>query len=106
MKYLLILIIKFYKKAISPFLKPSCRFYPTCSSYSMEAIEKHGAIKGFYLSIKRILRCQPLSKGGYDPVPECNDNTHKHDENSQLFSIYENSRSFENNILYNPKRNK
>jgi len=69
MKYPLILLIKFYKKAISPFLRPSCRFYPTCSTYSLEAIEKHGALKGSYYSIKRILRCQPFSKGGYDPVP-------------------------------------
>lgn len=70
MKKLLILPIRFYQKVISPLKPPSCRFYPTCSNYGIEAIEKHGALKGGYLTIRRILRCQPLCKGGYDPVPE------------------------------------
>ena len=70
MKYLFIILIKFYKKFISPILPSSCRFYPTCSSYSLEAIEKYGAIKGGWLAIKRISKCHPFHKGGFDPVPE------------------------------------
>lgn len=70
MKQLLIILIKFYKLAISPLFPPSCRFYPTCSQYAIEALEKHGAFKGTFLAIKRVLRCNPFSKGGYDPVPE------------------------------------
>ncbi len=70
MKKLFILPIRFYQKVISPLKPPSCRFYPTCSNYGIEAIEKHGGIKGGYLTINRILRCQPFCKGGYDPVPE------------------------------------
>ncbi len=67
----LILFIKFYKKFLSP-LKGSatCKYYPTCSSYAIEALEVHGVIKGSLLAIWRILRCNPFSKGGYDPVPE------------------------------------
>jgi len=70
MKKILVGLIKFYRKYISPFKPPSCRFTPTCSAYAIEAIEKHGVLKGLYLSLRRILRCNPLSKGGYDPVPE------------------------------------
>ena len=70
MKKVLIAIIKFYQKNISP-RKISCsRFTPTCSAYAIEAIQKRGAIVGTALSIWRILRCNPLCKGGYDPVPE------------------------------------
>ncbi len=66
----LIGIIKFYKKYLSPLKKNSmCRFTPTCSQYAIEAIEKYGPIKGVFLAVKRILRCNPFSKGGYDPVP-------------------------------------
>jgi putative membrane protein insertion efficiency factor len=68
-KYLFILIIKFYKVAISPILPPSCKHHPTCSDYAVEAIEKYGIFKGSYLSILRILKCNPFFKGGYDPVP-------------------------------------
>jgi len=67
---LFILLIKFYQKYISPIKRPCCRFTPTCSMYALEAFERYGALKGLYLSIKRILRCNPFSKGGYDPVPE------------------------------------
>ena len=70
MKKLFILPIRFYQKVISPLKPPSCRFYPTCSNYGIEDIEKHGVLKGGYLTINRILRCQPFCKGGYDPVPE------------------------------------
>ncbi len=70
MKSLLILIVKFYRKCISPYKAPCCRFYPTCSQYALEALEKYGAIKGGYLAVRRILRCHPFSKkSGYDPVP-------------------------------------
>lgn len=69
MRKFLIFLIKIYRKYISPLKPPSCRFYPTCSMYAIEAIEKYGAFKGSYLAIKRILRCHPLNKGGYDPVP-------------------------------------
>jgi len=68
MKKILILLIKFYKKYISPLKGPSCKFYPTCSEYALEAISKYGALKGGFLAIKRILKCHPFNKGGYDPV--------------------------------------
>lgn len=70
MKKLFILFIRIYQKIISPLTPPSCRFYPTCSSYGLEAIEKFGAWKGAYLTIKRILKCHPFHPGGIDPVPE------------------------------------
>lgn len=62
-------IIKVYQKHISPHKIPCCRFTPSCSAYAVEAIRVHGAFKGVFLAIKRILRCNPLCKGGYDPVP-------------------------------------
>lgn len=62
-------IICFYQKAISPLFPPTCRFYPTCSQYAFEAISVHGALKGSYLAIRRILKCHPFHKGGIDPVP-------------------------------------
>lgn len=70
MAKLAILIIRFYQKYISKYilLGRNCRFYPTCSSYSIQAYEKHGFIKGTFMTIYRILRCNPFSKGGYDPV--------------------------------------
>ena len=66
---ILAFMIVFYKRAISPHFLPVCRFYPSCSTYALESIKKHGAIKGLFLSIKRILKCHPFHKGGYDPVP-------------------------------------
>jgi len=66
---LFIFIIKLYRKYISPLKKPCCRFIPTCSEYALQAFSKYGVIKGFYLSVKRILRCHPFNKGGFDPVP-------------------------------------
>ncbi len=70
MKRLCMLIIRFYQKAVSPTLGTGkCRFIPTCSEYALEALEKYGFWKGSYLAIKRLLRCHPLCKGGYDPVP-------------------------------------
>ncbi len=65
-----ITLVKLYKIIISPILRPSCRFYPTCSTYSIEALKKHGFIKGGILSVKRIVSCNPMHRGGYDPVPE------------------------------------
>ena len=62
-------MIRFYQGAISPYTPAACRFTPTCSAYAKEAIEKYGARKGGYLAMRRILRCHPLHKGGYDPVP-------------------------------------
>ncbi|MFS0574520.1 membrane protein insertion efficiency factor YidD [Sporosarcina sp. 179-K 3D1 HS] len=70
MKKMLILSIKIYQKAISPLTPPSCRFYPTCSHYGIEAIDKHGAFKGGWLAIKRISKCHPFHEGGFDPVPD------------------------------------
>ncbi|MCX7909833.1 MAG: membrane protein insertion efficiency factor YidD [Ignavibacteria bacterium] len=69
MKYILIFLVKVYQYMISPLFPPSCRFYPTCSNYSIEALKKYGAIKGLWLSVRRIIRCNPLHPGGYDPVP-------------------------------------
>ena len=69
MKKLLLAAIRFYRKRISPNRPPCCRFIPTCSQYAMEAIEKYGALKGGWLAFRRILRCNPFHKGGYDPVP-------------------------------------
>jgi len=68
MKFLVLSFLQLYKTAISPFLPPSCRFTPTCSEYTKQAVEKYGAIRGTWLGVKRILRCQPFCKGGYDPV--------------------------------------
>lgn len=62
-------LIRFYQRAVSPYLPPSCRYYPTCSEYALLAVRKHGVIKGGWLGVKRVLRCQPLFAGGYDPVP-------------------------------------
>lgn len=70
MKKVLLSLIRFYRKHISPLFPPMCRYYPTCSVYAVEAIEKHGAFKGSLLALLRILRCNPLFPGGYDPVPE------------------------------------
>ena len=70
MRKILILLIRFYQKFISPMFPAKCRFYPTCSQYTLEAIKEHGAIKGTYLGIRRILKCHPFHEGGYDPVPK------------------------------------
>lgn len=68
MKNLVIFLINFYQKIISPLFEKKCKFYPTCSEYMKQAIEKYGVIKGVFKGIKRILRCNPFSKGGYDPL--------------------------------------
>ncbi|KHE72688.1 membrane protein insertion efficiency factor YidD [Halobacillus sp. BBL2006] len=70
MKYIMITLIQFYRKGISPFFPPSCRFQPTCSEYGLEAFRRFGFFKGVYLTVKRISKCHPFHKGGFDPVPE------------------------------------
>ncbi|MCM3787030.1 membrane protein insertion efficiency factor YidD [Domibacillus sp. 8LH] len=70
MKKLFLFLIRFYQKGISPLKPPSCRFYPTCSHYGYEAVQKHGALKGGLLAVIRILKCHPFHPGGVDYVPE------------------------------------
>lgn len=70
MKYIAIWLVRFYQKFISPLKPPCCRFQPTCSSYAIEAFKEWGLIIGLLLTVWRILRCQPFSRGGYDPVPK------------------------------------
>ena len=70
MKKLIINLIRFYQRKISPLFGPRCRYYPTCSHYAVEAVERFGAFKGSILTVLRLLRCNPLFPGGYDPVPE------------------------------------
>jgi len=65
----ILLLVRFYQMFISPALPPHCAHTPTCSQYMMEAVQKHGAGRGVWLGVKRLLRCHPFSKGGYDPVP-------------------------------------
>jgi len=70
MKFLMIKLVQGYQLLISPLLGSNCRYLPTCSAYTIEAMEKHGAFRGIWLGIKRVGRCHPLHEGGYDPVPE------------------------------------
>jgi uncharacterized protein len=76
-KKLVIALIRFYQIFISPLKPPTCRFYPTCSQYGLEAVKRFGAIKGGWLTIKRILKCHPFHPGGFDPVPEKRENSRK-----------------------------
>ena len=69
MKKAMLAAIRFYQRKISPGLPARCRYIPTCSEYALEAVEKYGAVKGGWLAVKRISRCHPFHKGGYDPVP-------------------------------------
>lgn len=71
LKKIALFLIKFYQRYISIFLGKNCRFYPTCSAYTYEAIETYGFIKGVYLGMRRIVKCHPFNPGGYDPVPKC-----------------------------------
>jgi putative membrane protein insertion efficiency factor len=75
MKFLVLLLIKFYQTVISPVLPPLCRFTPSCSAYAYEAIELNGLFKGSFLAFKRIIRCHPFCEGGIDPVPLINNNS-------------------------------
>ncbi len=70
MKRLLIMLVRGYQLLISPVLGSNCRYMPTCSAYTIEAMEKHGAFKGVWMGIKRVGRCHPFHEGGYDPVPD------------------------------------
>lgn len=70
LKFLFLSIIQFYRKVISPLKPPTCRFYPTCSQYGLEAIQRFGAIRGGWLTLKRISKCHPFHPGGIDYVPE------------------------------------
>jgi uncharacterized protein len=69
MRTVLILLIRSYQVALSPLLPPACRYYPSCSAYAIEAVERHGAGRGTWLAIRRIARCNPFRPGGFDPVP-------------------------------------
>ena len=75
MKAVLLAMIRFYRSAVSPHTPSSCKYIPTCSQYGLEAIERFGAFKGGFLTLWRILRCNPWSRGGYDPVPEKKEKT-------------------------------
>ncbi|NVO21897.1 membrane protein insertion efficiency factor YidD [Donghicola mangrovi] len=74
--HIVALPVRAYRLVLSPWIGTSCRFQPTCSAYSLEALEKHGAIKGTYLTIHRIIRCNPWGGSGYDPVPPCGHDHH------------------------------
>jgi hypothetical protein len=73
MRQILIALIKLYRYAISPYLAPSCRYTPTCSSYAIEAVQRFGVFRGGWMAIRRISRCHPWHEAGYDPVPDNND---------------------------------
>jgi putative membrane protein insertion efficiency factor len=83
MKRLLIGLIRLYKITLSPLLGNRCRFYPSCSDYAREAIDRFGALKGGYLAIRRLARCHPLCEGGLDPVPELHDDGNSADTDCQ-----------------------
>ena len=80
MKKIMLAAIRFYQRHISPLFPPMCRYYPTCSQYAIDAIKIHGAFRGFFLALFRILRCNILFPGGYDPVPP---KKHKHSEDKK-----------------------
>jgi hypothetical protein len=70
MKWLLRGLLRAYKQLVSPILPPACRYVPTCSEYALEAVERHGVVRGGVQAVGRLLRCHPLARGGYDPVPQ------------------------------------
>ncbi|HEX9269135.1 MAG TPA: membrane protein insertion efficiency factor YidD [Candidatus Limnocylindria bacterium] len=70
MKALVLAALRFYKGSLSPLLPPACRYTPTCSEYAIEAVERFGALRGSLMAIRRLLACNPFSRGGYDPVPQ------------------------------------
>ena len=81
MKRAMLASLRFYKRRISPLLPPACKYTPTCSEYAMQAVERYGAAYGGYQAARRLLRCHPFAKGGYDPVPERVDTIIRKDEN-------------------------
>ncbi len=81
MKRVILWLIRFYRRNISPHKRACCRFFPSCSQYALTAVERYGAFKGSCLAAKRILRCHPFCRGGYDPVPELPDAYIRRDEN-------------------------
>jgi putative membrane protein insertion efficiency factor len=76
---LILLLIKTYRLVLSPLLPPQCRFTPSCSEYALQAVEYHGALRGLYLSVRRVLKCHPFHAGGHDPVPEYPQTGETHD---------------------------
>jgi putative membrane protein insertion efficiency factor len=69
---LVLVLLSGYKRFVSPFLPPACRFQPTCSEYAAQAVERHGVARGLWLGVRRLARCHPFSRGGFDPVPAVN----------------------------------
>lgn len=69
MKQIAIALVRIYQHTLGPYLGGACRFHPSCSNYAIEAIEEHGAVRGFWMAIRRVGRCHPFSQGGFDPVP-------------------------------------
>lgn len=86
LRYLLVVPVKLYQVMISPLLPPSCRYYPSCSAYAIEALERHGALRGGWLTLCRLARCHPWGGSGLDPVPEIgidrNKSIHGHDQDA------------------------
>ena len=81
MKRILLFMIRFYRRKISPYTPPACRYIPTCSEYAQTAVERFGAVQGGQMALRRVLRCHPLAKGGYDPVPQKISTIIRRDEN-------------------------
>jgi uncharacterized protein len=79
MARVLLMLIAFYRKAISPFTPPSCRFMPTCSAYAEEAVRRYGAARGGWMALRRLSRCHPFGSSGYDPVPDLDGRHDTHD---------------------------
>ena len=83
MRTIIITLIKAYQLLISPYMAPSCRFSPSCSSYAQQALQRYGALQGSWLALKRISRCHPWHEGGYDPVPANNINQNTDNKNTE-----------------------
>ena len=69
-QHVVVFLLLAYKSTVSPFLPSACKYQPTCSMYAKEAVERHGVVKGLWLALKRVLRCRPFARGGFDPVPD------------------------------------